>query len=115
MDRPDSSNNEISVGDSAFVDRINFMLEDAQLSDDSDIDDPVDDSDADPDYILSEEEEEPERELLTIDNSNLPEYIFGRMRKNESGPPYPWCTKKPNRNPRVRTRLITFLEAGCLV
>lgn len=122
MDPPGSSNNEISVGDSAFVDRINFMLEDAQLSDDSDIDDPVDDSDADPDYILSEEEEqddfvdvddeddnsndeeeEPEGELLTIDNSNLPEYIFGRMRKNESGLPYPWCTKKPYRNPRVRT------------
>lgn len=114
MDRPGSIKNEISVGDSAFFYRINLMLlEDAQLSDDSDIDDPVDDSDADPDYILSEEEEqddlvdvddeddnsndeeeEPERELLTIDNSDLPEYIFGRMRKNESDPTISMVYKK---------------------
>lgn len=122
MDEPSTSGKRVSVRDVAFVDRINMMLEDAQLSDgDSDVDDPVDDSDADPDYVLSEEEqhedladfddsgddssteEDPEHEVLLNDNNSLPKYIFGRLKKKESGPPYPWCTKEPDRNPCVRT------------
>lgn len=146
MDKP-STSKRISVEDDSFVNRINSMLEDLG-SENSDT--TVDDSDADPDFILSEDEqqedvlagcededgaienenqeimehrpiqyavvheeemEQDENELLcnnniVVDSNRLPEFIFGRMKKNESGPPYPWCTKEPQTRGRTPSHNI---------
>lgn len=119
MDQP-SSSREIPVNDVDFVNRIDIMLRDSDIEDEiADESDTIDDSDADPDYIqidedrsdsedsVSEDDEEIlDREVgdhvLYVDR-NLPKYVSGRLRKNELGPGYPWCTEDPHTNVRVRT------------
>lgn len=132
MDEPSTSGKRVSVRDVAFVDRINMMLEDAQLSDgDSDVDDPVDDSDADPDYVLSEEEqhedladfddsgddssteEDPEHEVLLNDNSSLPKYIFGRLKKMRMAHHIRGVQKNLIEILVCVPLLTTFLGVGC--
>ncbi|XP_039278702.1 piggyBac transposable element-derived protein 4-like [Nilaparvata lugens] len=108
---------------------LNDELSDISGSEDEDV---MDDSDADPDFVLCENdvasEEDTENEefdegeddvesavddceaAATIDRS-LPPYVFGRLKKNESGPPFPWFTKSPN-NQRVRTPAHNIIRGG---
>lgn len=105
MDRQ-STSRRVNVGSTDFTTLINRMLQD----EDPDFEPPEEarptryiDSDSesevveDSDLLAEGESEEP----VLIDR-NLPEFVFGRLRKNECGPAYPWCTSSPT-NERVRT------------
>lgn len=117
MDRPSTSSGVPSTS-KAFPEVINRMLRDVELSASEESD--VDDSDADPDYVLSDDHRESdtntdsdsdsddeslltEAEVRDTTATDLPEYVFGRLKKNEFGPAYPWCTNSPVTNRRVRT------------
>lgn len=54
LDRAGTSR-DINVSDRDFSRRVDMMLNDNFTSEESDVDDPVDDSDIDPDYILPNE------------------------------------------------------------
>lgn len=54
MDRAGTSR-DIDVRDKDFTHRVNMMLDDSFSGEESDLDDPVDNSDADPDFILPNE------------------------------------------------------------
>lgn len=108
MDQP-STSRHVSVRDSNFGSRINLMLNDVVLSDDDiDSSESVDDSDEDPDYVVSGDSDGSteddsssdsesddavgeQNEIVIIDN-NIPRVVSGRMKKNEQGPGYPWHT-----------------------
>lgn len=144
-----------SVADPDYMDRIRQMLDFNSDTDSNNEDDVVDDSDADPDFILpndrpaeesdesssdieeesfhvrgkrqhiltntpviaslrqpdapqnlpdaSEIDSEPEPEI-EVPERLLPTYVFGRMRKNEQGPPFCWSTVEPPRNVRTPAR-----------
>lgn len=144
----------VGLNEPNYVDRITRMLNEEMNdieSERSEDDDVVDDSDADPDFVIpepvrneldvtnysndesdssSDTEEEPanhnmRREPVTeevpmepviaefqrraidrIPQRRLPKYIFGRLRKNEYGPPYYWTTEEPRRDVRTPARNI---------
>lgn len=115
MDRPSTSSG-VRSDNNQFPEMINRMLRD--VPSDFEYSD-VDDSDADPDYLLpnyhsgsdADSESDPDDEGLlaetevsddiVVDN-NVPNFVFGRLKKNEFGPAYPWHTN-PATNQRVRT------------
>lgn len=138
MDRPSSSKScrtSWTVGDPAFEDRLRRMLEEDldnpdDPDEDDDVDSVVDDSDADPDFVMRESEEEEtsssssdEDAMLEGDVGEsgiiinavapdvpLPTYFLERMRKKEQGPPNAWTSKHPPRN--VRTPARNILRGG---
>lgn len=129
MDRQ-STSRRVNVGSTDFTTSINRMLQDEDPEDSSGVN--VDDSDADPDieppeearptrYIDSESESEVvedsdllaegESEEPVLIDRNLLEFVFGRLRKNECGPAYPWCTSSPT-NECVRTPSHNIVRSG---
>lgn len=115
----------VSTNDPNYADRVRLMIsEESAESDVSDEEMEFDDSDADPNYVLpnearsnsneeddsSESDEDLDRELDNHSDEyhqgRLPPYVFGRLRKNEAGPPYYWTTKEPSRNVRTPARNI---------
>lgn len=131
MDRPGSSKS-VSTHDPDFSDQIRRLLESGNVEDDgSDVDiDDVDDSDADPDFVIedinrqyegssgSEDEDEALMEEvdnedegnyivnIVAENTSLPPYFIERMKKTESGPPNSWKSEPPHRKKRTPTRNI---------
>lgn len=132
MDMPSTSNMDSSEGrqpisrrpvrvnEPNYMDRIVSMLNEEMNDSDGDSgeDSFIDDSDADPDFILPGTNERENDGLSEFDNSSssdneeqpateeipqrrLPKYVFGRLRKTEFGPPYYWTTEEPRR--AVRT------------
>lgn len=129
---------QVRVSEPDYMDRISRMLAEEIAESEDEESDVIDDSDADPDFVLPterhnsedsssdldpdlEQEQEPiimgepqasltnsdvdsdvemEEEFPQQDHP-IPPYVFGRLRKNEHGPPYYWCTKEPPR--AVRT------------
>lgn len=129
MDRPGTSKSTSTswaVGDPALEDRVRRLLEeDVDDPNDSDEEDSVvDDSDADPDYVMQESGEEESSssdddalldedmgEINVIVNAvapdtPLPRYFLERMRKSEQGPPNAWRSTHPPRNVRTPARNI---------
>lgn len=132
MDRPGSSKS-VSTHDPDLSDQIRILRESGNVEDDGsdgDIDD-VDDSDADPDFVIEdinrqyedssgsededevliEEEEDNEDEGNYIvnevaENTRLPPYFIERMKKTESGSPNSWKSEPPPRKVRTPTRNI---------
>lgn len=114
--------------DSDYSDRIQRLLnnvdDDDELSGSSS--EEVDDSDADPDYVLPNEEALPRTRLTSYSESDpgtddeqmvleeeseeetniLPDYYVDRMKKTEFGPPNAWSSKAPTPQVRVPERNI---------
>lgn len=125
MDRPSTSRG-VSLNDRDYIRRIDRMLNDEELSEYEDSGEDVDDSDADPDYVLPQNHDvsdsdttdlddgdallQNEGEIVLVDTS-LPEYVFGRLKKDEFGPGYPWCTRCST-NTRVRTPAHNIIRGG---
>lgn len=82
-----------------------------EVSEDEHSFDEIDDSNNDPDFVLPQEDnyhssgeeanieddERLEQETMEViadipEAPALPEYVFGRLRKNKAGPPYWWST-----------------------
>lgn len=129
MDQPGSSRSTSAswtVGDPVFEDRVRRLLEeDVDDPNDSDEEDSVvDDSDADPDYVMRESGEEEssssdDEEMLDDDMGEtdvvvnavapdipMPQFFLERMRKTEQGPPNAWNSIHPPRNVRTPARNI---------
>lgn len=122
-----SSNRAVRPNDPNFVDQIRRLMANELSSDESDS--VVDDSDADPDFVVSNEERQAtsasssssdeeednanmlqqEFDAVNIINAiangrNLPDYFLERMKKHEYGPPNAWSSKPPSRNRRTPAR-----------
>lgn len=133
MDKP-STSRPINTQDPDYSDNIRSLLDSEVLRESADDDDSVvDDLDVDPDYILSNEEDEDycsdhwtddENDLLeggedseninirnmVADNVPLPQLFLERMRKNKVGPPNAWKSAPPPTN--VRTSARNILRMG---
>uniref|UniRef100_A0A1B6LUY7 PiggyBac transposable element-derived protein domain-containing protein n=1 Tax=Graphocephala atropunctata TaxID=36148 RepID=A0A1B6LUY7_9HEMI len=125
MDKP-STSQPVHNHDPDFSDRIRAMLDSETLDNISDDDSSfVDDSDADPDFVLEESDdssgdltpddnellEEEDTEEINIRNMvaedfPLPKCFIERLRKNEVGPPNAWNSAPPPTNVRTPARNI---------
>lgn len=128
MDRAGSSKT-FSTEDPDFGDKIRRLLESENVEDDgSDEDIDLDDSDADPDFVIEDgrqyedstsssssdegetlmeiDNQEDENEILNAvaENALLPSYFIERMKKTECGPPNAWKSEPPPRNVRTAER-----------
>lgn len=119
-----------TVGDPVFEDRLRRLLEeDVDDPNDSDEEDSVvDDSDADPDYVMRESGEEEssssdDEEMLDDDMGEtdvvvnavapdipMPQFFLERMRKTEQDPPNAWNSIHPPRNVRTHVRTTMSLN-----
>lgn len=116
MDGPSTSTG-INISDKNFCFVINRLLNDEELSDTEEESEEVDDSDADPDFIIEDETDYEsdssseddavnnmllnEGQIVRVDR-DLPKYVIRRLRKCEFGPGFSWCTKS-HANERLRT------------
>ncbi|XP_054290049.1 piggyBac transposable element-derived protein 3-like [Macrosteles quadrilineatus] len=138
MDRPGTSKScgtSWTVGDPDFDDRVRRLLEEDEDNPDDpdevdDVGSVVDDSDADPDYVMcqseADESSSSDEDAMLVDDVDvgessviinavapdvpLPKYFLERMRKKEQGPPNGWTSKHPPRN--VRTPARNILRGG---
>lgn len=131
MSRPSTSWDIIGEKDNDFSDRIRNMLDLESAGEESE-ETSVDDSDADPDFIISNEDgdetdsepdEEDDEMFLERDNNEelpienmvcedeaLPQIFFERMKKKEVGPPNIWNSAPPTAN--VRTPAHNIIRTG---
>lgn len=118
----------INRNDPDYSDRIRRLLDDEDITRDSSSDDEVDDSDADPDFILSGGEgsdrelsenysddeillqEANEEDIDIAENNNLPGYFIERMKKTEQGPANAWQSEAPQH--QVRTPARNIIRTG---
>lgn len=93
------------------------MLNDEVPDEESDPDDPVDDSDEDPDYVLPNDEGHSSTDSssgddenylddnieadIPVNRENEPEFYFGKPNVKKNYPGFQWSSSEPNQNVRI--------------
>lgn len=134
-----ASSRRIRPSDPDFSIQVRRMLADDNSEDDGDFS-GLDDSDADPDFIISDDEarnedqvevssstseDEDNADLLDEGNNtdiinavaegvDLPEYFLERLGKKEIGPSNAWKSKPPPRNVRIPARNLELCHCQCV-